>query len=127
VRSRRQPTSFCFDFELLARYWVERPPAYHHTAPILQLWALHEALRLVLEEGLEERWRRHREAGDYFQAEVRSRGLELLADEGSELPQLTAIRVPDGVDGRAAARPARARDRGRRRPRANSADLAGPA
>ena len=102
VRSRRQPTSFCFDFELLARYWVERPPAYHHTAPILQLWALHEALRLVLEEGLEERWRRHREVGDYFQAEVRSRGLELLAEQGSELPQLTAIRVPDGVDGRAA-------------------------
>ncbi len=100
IRARRAPLPFTFDFELLAHYWVERPPAYHHTAPALLIYALHEALRLVLEEGLEARWQRHAEAGAALQAGLRERGLELLADERLQLPQLTAVRVPDGVDGR---------------------------
>ncbi len=101
IRQRVQPLPFTFDFELLARYWLERPPTYHHTPPALQIYALHEALRLVLDEGLEARWRRHAEAGAHLQAGLRDRGLELLAKEGFRLPQLTAVLVPDGVDGRA--------------------------
>jgi alanine-glyoxylate transaminase/serine-glyoxylate transaminase/serine-pyruvate transaminase len=99
IRGRSRPLPFTFDFELLARYWVERPPVYHHTVPTLLVYALHEALRLVLEEGLEARWRRHADAGAHLQAGLRERGLELLADERFQLPQLTAVRVPDGVDG----------------------------
>lgn len=92
--------SFYFDFERLARYWVDRPIAYHHTIPVLQVYALHEALREVAEEGLEDRWRRHADAGRYLQSELQKRGLHLLADSAYQLPQLTAVRVPDGVDGR---------------------------
>jgi alanine-glyoxylate transaminase / serine-glyoxylate transaminase / serine-pyruvate transaminase len=79
---------------------VERPPAYHHTAPILSVYALHEALRRVLEEGLEVRWERHDRAGRFLQKELRAWGLELLADPDHQLAPLTAVRVPDGVDGR---------------------------
>lgn len=100
IRARRSPVPLSFDLELLARYWVERPAVYHHTAPILHVYALHEALRLVLEEGLEARWRRHEEAGRFLQEELERRGLELLADPEHQLPQLTAVRVPEGVDGR---------------------------
>ncbi len=100
VRSRQRSVPLSFDLELLARYWLERPAAYHHTAPILHVYALHEALRLVLQEGLEARWQRHEEAGRFLQDELRDRGLELLADPEYQLPQLTAVRVPPGVDGR---------------------------
>ncbi len=96
--SGRQP-GFTFDFELLARYWRERPFTYHHTAPILHLYALHEALRLVLEEGLAARWARHAAVGAAFQAGIEARGLGILARSDARLPQLTAVRVPDGVDG----------------------------
>ena len=59
IRARRTPVPFSLDLELLRRYWVDRPAVYHHTTPILGVYALHEALRLVLEEGLEARWARH--------------------------------------------------------------------
>lgn len=104
VRERRREPPFYFDLELLERYWVERPGAYHHTLPILQAYALHAALHSVLIEGLEQRWRRHATVGAQLQAAMRDRGLELLAEPGYELPQLTAVRVPEGVDGRAVQR-----------------------
>jgi len=100
VRERSGSLPFTFDFELLARYWVERPPAYHHTPPALLVYALHEALRLILEEGVEAQWRRHAEAGEAFQAGLAARGLEVLAAEDVRLPQLTAVHVPEGVDGK---------------------------
>jgi alanine-glyoxylate transaminase/serine-glyoxylate transaminase/serine-pyruvate transaminase len=101
LRSRRTPVSFSFDLLLLERYWVERPAAYHHTAPILGIYALHEALCGVLREGLEERWARHALAAAHLQSAIESRGLELLADPDYRLAPLTAVRVPDGVDGKA--------------------------
>jgi alanine-glyoxylate transaminase/serine-glyoxylate transaminase/serine-pyruvate transaminase len=101
LRSRRTPVPFSFDLLLLEKYWIERPVTYHHTAPILSIYALHEALRSVLSEGLEARWERHAEAAGHLQAAVESRGLELLADAEHRLAPLTAVRVPDGVDGKA--------------------------
>jgi alanine-glyoxylate transaminase/serine-glyoxylate transaminase/serine-pyruvate transaminase len=101
LRARRTPVPFSFDLLLLERYWIDRPVAYHHTAPILGIYALHEALRSVLVEGLEARWQRHAEAAAHLQAAVESRGLELLADADHRLAPLTAVRVPDGVDGKA--------------------------
>ena len=100
-RSRRHPVPFCFDLGLLEDYWVTRPATYHHTAPILHIYALHEALRLVLAEGLEQRWARHAEAGAYLRAEIERRGLELLADPDHRLAPLTAVRLPEMVDGKA--------------------------
>jgi alanine-glyoxylate transaminase / serine-glyoxylate transaminase / serine-pyruvate transaminase len=101
VRSRRTPVPFSFDLLLLERYWIERPATYHHTAPILGIYALHEALRRVLAEGLEERWARHADAAAYLREELEARGLEVLAEPGHRLAPLTAVRVPEGVDGKA--------------------------
>jgi alanine-glyoxylate transaminase/serine-glyoxylate transaminase/serine-pyruvate transaminase len=100
IRSRNTPIPYTLDFDALARHWIERPAVYHHTMPILHIYALHEALRLALEEGLEERWQRHADAGGYLQEQLRSRGFALLADEQYQLAQLTAVRVPEGVDGK---------------------------
>ena len=83
---------YSIDLSLLRKYWVQRPLAYHHTAPVLHIYALHEALREVAVEGLEARWARHMDAGRFLQDEVRSRGLELLAEPEHQLPQLTAVR-----------------------------------
>lgn len=98
-RTRPGPVPFSFDIELLIEYWITRPAKYHHTAPVLHIYALHEALRCVLVEGLRARWQRHEMAGRYLQERVRDRGLELIADPEYQLPQLTAVRVPDGLDG----------------------------
>lgn len=104
IRGRRRELPFYFDLELLERYWIERPASYHHTLPILQVYALHAALHSVLAEGLGERWRRHAAAGAHLRGELQSRGFELLAEPGYQLPQLTAVRVPEGIDGRAVQR-----------------------
>ena len=71
---------YSFDFELLRKYWIDRPAVYHHTMPILQWYALYEALKLTLEEGLEARWARHAAAGTHLQTGLRERGFDLLAD-----------------------------------------------
>jgi alanine-glyoxylate transaminase/serine-glyoxylate transaminase/serine-pyruvate transaminase len=101
IRSRRTPVPFSLDLELLRRYWVDRPAVYHHTTPILGVYALHEALSRVLEEGLDARWARHAAAAAHLQSALRERGLELLADPRRQMAPLTAVRVPDGVDGKA--------------------------
>jgi alanine-glyoxylate transaminase / serine-glyoxylate transaminase / serine-pyruvate transaminase len=101
IRTRRTPVPFSFDLLLLERYWIERPAAYHHTAPVLGIYALHEALRLALEEGLEARWARHAASAAHLRAELEARGLEVLAAPACRLAPLTAVRVPDGVDGKA--------------------------
>jgi alanine-glyoxylate transaminase / serine-glyoxylate transaminase / serine-pyruvate transaminase len=99
LRARTTPVPFSFDLLMLERYWTERPAAYHHTAPILSIYALHEALCRVLAEGLEERWARHAEAAAYLRAELGARELQLLADPEHQLAPLTAVRVPEGTDG----------------------------
>jgi len=100
IRERRSPVPFSFDFEALERYWIDRPATYHHTTPNIQYYALYEGLRLALEEGLEARWQRHAEAGAHLQSGLRERGYELLADPDVQLAQLSAVRVPEGVDGK---------------------------
>ena len=98
IRARRQPVSYSFDLELLERYWVKRPAAYHHTVPVLGIYALYEALREIASEGLEGRWERHNRVADYLQGQLRERGLELLAEPAHQLAPLSAVRIPDGVD-----------------------------
>jgi len=65
------------------------------------IFALHEALRLVLEEGLQARYARHREQADALRRGLEALGLELPVDESVRLPPLTLVRIPDGVDDRA--------------------------
>jgi alanine-glyoxylate transaminase/serine-glyoxylate transaminase/serine-pyruvate transaminase len=100
IRDRKAAVPFSFDIDLLEKYWVERPPAYHHTLPILQYYALYEGIRLALEEGLPERWARHEDAGVYLQAELRERGYTFLSDPDHQLWELSAVDVPEGVDGK---------------------------
>jgi alanine-glyoxylate transaminase/serine-glyoxylate transaminase/serine-pyruvate transaminase len=100
IRDRKAPVSFSFDIDLLEKYWVERPITYHHTMPILQYYALYEGIRLALEEGLEQRWARHEDAGRYFQQQMRDRGYTFLSDPEHQLWELSAIDVPEGVDGK---------------------------
>ncbi len=103
IAARTHPLPYAIDLTLLKKYWVDRPLAYHHTTAVLNMYSLHEALREVATEGLQDRWARHADAGGYLQEQVRSRGLELLAEPSYQLPQLTAVRVPEGVDGKAVA------------------------
>jgi alanine-glyoxylate transaminase/serine-glyoxylate transaminase/serine-pyruvate transaminase len=100
TRGRKQPVPFSFDIDLLEKYWIERPMTYHHTMPILQYYALYEGIRLALEEGLENRWARHEDAGRYFQQQMRDRGYTFLSDPDHQLWELTAVDVPEGVDGK---------------------------
>lgn len=98
VRQRKQKCrSWYFDLAMIERYWsAER--LYHHTAPITMNYALYEALRVVAEEGLEARFKRHLENARALQAGVRAMGLGFAAQEGYRLPQLTVVKVPDGID-----------------------------
>jgi alanine-glyoxylate transaminase / serine-glyoxylate transaminase / serine-pyruvate transaminase len=96
-RRSRPVQSWYLDVPAIRSYWGgER--AYHHTAPISALLGLHEGLRRVLDEGLEARWQRHEEVGSRLQSELIDRDLELFAEEGHRLPQLTAVEAPAGVD-----------------------------
>lgn len=99
-RRQRKVQSWYLDLTMLSQYWAEGAGGrfYHHTAPITAIYALHEALRLIAEEGLEARFRRHATAGAALQAGLQALGLEILASDGFRLPMLTAAVVPDGLD-----------------------------
>lgn len=88
--------SWYLDAKLLAGYWGE-DRVYHHTAPISMNYALHAALRNVLEEGLENRWRRHRQNHLALKSGLKAVGLNLASQEGYQLAQLNPVRVPEGV------------------------------
>ena len=90
--------SWYLDVNLLANYWGDGARVYHHTAPISMNYALHESLRLVLEEGLENRWRRHQANHERLKAGLDALGLQLTAQEGHRLWQLNAVGVPEGAD-----------------------------
>ena len=94
---KQKAQSWYLDVSLLASYWGQ-DRAYHHTAPISMNYALHEALRLVLEEGLENRWRRHQQNHLALKEGLAEMGLDLASQQGHQLWPLNAIGVPDGAD-----------------------------
>ncbi len=98
ARTRKNKVqSWYLDVNLLASYWGEER-VYHHTAPITMNYALHEALRLVAEEGLEVRWKRHEQASRALKAGLEVMGLKIASQEGHQLWQLNAVAIPEGVD-----------------------------
>ncbi len=100
LRSRRQKvSSWYLDLTLIEQYWGSER-VYHHTAPISMNYALREALRLIYEEGLEARWRRHELNHRAFVAGIKAMGLNMFVAPGHRLWTLNAVRVPDGVDDR---------------------------
>lgn len=97
ITSRTTPCqSWYLDVSLLAGYLGEERK-YHHTAPINMVYALHEGLRMVAEEGLEARYARHARVGARLQGALEERGFTLFAQEGHRLPQLTSALLPEGV------------------------------
>ncbi len=89
--------SWYLDMTMVRNYWGEQR-SYHHTAPINMNYGLHEALRLVLEEGLAARHDRHRRNHLALKAGLNAIGIEYAVAEGNCLPMLNAVKIPAGVD-----------------------------
>ncbi len=91
--------SWYLDLTLIRQYWGSER-LYHHTAPINMNYALLEALKMVEEEGLERRWKRHLENHQILKAGLLAIGINYVAQKGYELPMLNAVSIPDGaIDG----------------------------
>ena len=98
LAERKTPVqSWYLDLSMIANYWGSER-AYHHTAPINMLYGLHEALRLVLEEGLEARVARHALNARALVAGLEALGLEPRVAASERLAPLTAVAIPEGVD-----------------------------
>ena len=100
IRKRSQPVqSWFLDMDLVMAYWGESSQrAYHHTAPVNSIYALHESLVILEEEGLENAWSRHMSNHLALAAGLEALGLELIVPKHHRLPQLNTVTVPDGVD-----------------------------
>jgi len=98
-RKSRVQSWFC-DISLLMSYYEsgEKTRAYHHTAPVNSLYAMNEALRLVVEETLQVRWDRHRDAANHLYSRLEEAGLEMIVAAEHRLSPLTLVRIPEGVD-----------------------------
>jgi alanine-glyoxylate transaminase/serine-glyoxylate transaminase/serine-pyruvate transaminase len=86
------------DMSLLTKYWEGKSRVYHHTAPINMLYGLYEALRLVVEEGLEHVFERHLENHRRLVQGLENMGIAMLVEPQFRLPMLNSAYVPDGVD-----------------------------
>lgn len=89
--------SWYLDLTMIQNYWGNER-AYHHTAPISMVYALREGLRLIVEEGLENVFKRHERYGRALHKGLEAMGLKLLVDEKYRLYQLTSVLIPDGID-----------------------------
>jgi len=100
VRKRKtRVQSWFMDLNLVMGYWgTGAKRAYHHTAPINALYALHEALLILQEEGLENAWARHRKHHLALRAGLEAMGLQFIVKVADRLPQLNAVTIPAGVD-----------------------------
>ena len=91
--------SWFLDTNLVMGYWgADAKRSYHHTAPVNSLYALHEALVILKEEGLENSWQRHRQNHLALLAGLESLGLGFVVAEDYRLPQLNAVSFPEAVD-----------------------------
>jgi len=98
ARTRKTPVhSWYLDLTLHEKYWGAEH-LYHHTGPALMMYAMREALRLTLEEGLPERFARHKMVSDALVAGLEDLGFRLFSDPAHRLPTLTAVLLPEGLD-----------------------------
>ena len=99
IRGRQVPvSSWYFDLDLHDRYWFAAERAYHHTAPVVMVYALREALRLIAEEGLDARFARHRLHHGAMAAGLQALEIEFFAEPAHRLTTVLAVRVPERVD-----------------------------
>ena len=99
ARKTKVQSWFC-DTNMLMAYYEsgQKTRAYHHTAPVNSMYAMNEALRLVVEETLPARWQRHREAAEHLYSRLENAGLEMIVAAEDRLSPLTLVRIPDGAD-----------------------------
>jgi alanine-glyoxylate transaminase/serine-glyoxylate transaminase/serine-pyruvate transaminase len=99
LRNRKTKVqSWYFDLTIVMNYWGKER-TYHHTPPVPLIYALHEALRIVLEEGLEASWERHRQNQTALIAGLEAIGLILLVENPADrLPTVTTVNIPSGID-----------------------------
>ena len=100
LKERRTPVqSFYLNLSNLESYWSENQRrVYHHTAPVSMIYALREAMRIIMEEGLENRIRRHALNAAALRSGLEALGLELFAEPRYRLNPLTSVKVPEGVN-----------------------------
>jgi len=100
IRNRKHKVqSWFLDMQLIMGYWGgSTRRAYHHTAPVNDLYALHESLLMLQEEGLEAAHRRHRRNHEALVAGLEAMGLAMVVAPEHRLPQLNLVSIPDGVD-----------------------------
>ena len=101
VRNRPTPVqSWFLDLNLVMAYWnsEDGSRSYHHTAPVNALYALHEALVLLKQEGLENSWKRHMDNHLMLRAGLETMGIDFIVPEEERLPQLNAIAIPEGIE-----------------------------
>lgn len=100
IHSRKHPVqSWFLDQSLVLGYWSgEGKRSYHHTAPVNSLYALHESLVLLYNEGLENAWQRHRDNHQRLKTGLTQLGIKFVVEEQNRLPQLNAVYVPEAVD-----------------------------
>lgn len=96
-KRRRKVQSWYLDLSMIEKYWGSER-VYHHTAPISMNYALHEALRIVLEESLEASWQRHRQVHETFVREMHKLELEPAVAESIRAPMINTVKIPDGTD-----------------------------
>jgi len=103
VKARKDKIhSWFMDMNLLLGYWGATNRTYHHTAPTNSLYALHEALLILKEEGIENAWARHLRHHLALKAGLEAMGLKYLVKEGARLPQMNAVHIPDAIKDREA-------------------------
>lgn len=90
--------SWYLDLSMIRKYWSGTKRVYHHTAPVSMIYSLYEALRLILEEGLEARFKRHRRNHELLRQGLEDLGFEFVVAPEYRLPMLNAVKIPDGVD-----------------------------
>ncbi|SEH97149.1 alanine-glyoxylate transaminase / serine-glyoxylate transaminase / serine-pyruvate transaminase [Rheinheimera pacifica] len=100
IKARTRPVqSWFLDQSLVMSYWSGGAKrSYHHTAPVNALYALHESLRLLAGEGLEQSWQRHKQMHELLKQGLTTLGLEFVVAEPYRLPQLNSVYIPQGVD-----------------------------
>lgn len=100
IKSRKKPVqSWFLDMDLIMGYWGQGGKrAYHHTAPVNSIYALHESLVILHEEGIENAWTRHQKNHLRLKEGLEKLGLSFVVEEAYRLPQLNMVRIPEGVD-----------------------------
>ncbi|KXI29037.1 pyridoxal-phosphate-dependent aminotransferase family protein [Paraglaciecola hydrolytica] len=100
IKNRQTPVqSWFLDMDLVMGYWGQGTKrAYHHTAPVNSIYALHEALLILHKEGLQTAWDRHAAMHQTLRSGLEDLGLEFVVKEQDRLPQLNMVRIPDGID-----------------------------